>query len=53
MRDFNLTMRTDFTEVDFPAGTIVTLFALMQLTAKVDWEQAIGGQRTAPASSAG
>jgi len=25
----------------------------MQLTAKVDWEQAIGGQRTAPASSAG
>ena len=25
-------------------GAVVTLFALMQLTAKVDWEKAFGGR---------
>ena len=43
-----------YTGLMITVGAIVTLFALMQLTAKVDWEQAISGRQTpAAASSAG
>lgn len=35
-----------FTGLTITVGAIVTLFALMQLTAKVDWEQAFAGKRT-------
>jgi hypothetical protein len=43
-----------FTGLTITVGAIVTLFALMQLTAKVDWEQSFVGTRAhAAASSAG
>jgi len=36
---------TGFTGLTITVGAIVTLFALMQLTAKVDWEQAFTARR--------
>jgi len=34
-----------FTGLTITVGAVVTLFALMQLTAKVDWEQMFPGNR--------
>lgn len=43
-----------YTGLTITVGAVVTLFALMQLTAKVDWEQAFVGKKIpAAASSAG
>ena len=41
-----------FTGLTITVGAVVTLFALMQLTAKVDWEQALRGRKVGAASTA-
>lgn len=41
-----------FTGLTITVGAVVTLFALMQLTAKVDWEKAFGGRGVREAGTA-
>ena len=40
-----------FTGLTITVGAIVTLFALMQMTAKVDWDRAFVGRRSRAAAS--
>ena len=42
-----------FTGLTITVGAVVTLFALMQLTAKVDWEQAFPRRRVPATESSG
>ena len=41
-----------FTGLTITVGAVVTLFALMQLTAKVDWDKAFGGRKVTATAGA-